>query len=58
MLRKCGVIRLRRPKQSEHEEILIDLYKKKVPINEIAITLKRTENGIKARLRKLGLMDR
>lgn len=39
-----------------HEECLIDLFNKKVPIAEIAVTLKRTESGIRARLKKLGLV--
>jgi hypothetical protein len=42
---------------SEHEEILIDLFNKKVPIREIAVTLKRTEAGILARLKKLGITE-
>lgn len=42
---------------SAHEECLIDLFNKNVPVEEIAITLKRTETGIRARLKKLGLID-
>lgn len=45
------------PWSSEHEEMLIDLYKKQVPVYEIAVTLKRTETGIRARLKKLGIID-
>ena len=40
-----------------HDETLIDLFKKKVPISEIAITLKRTESSIQARIKKLGLSE-
>lgn len=39
------------------EEILIDLFKNDVPVSEIAITLKRTETGIRARLKRLGLIE-
>lgn len=42
---------------SAHEECLIDLFNKNVSVEEIAITLKRTETGIRARLKKLGLID-
>jgi len=45
------------PWSSEHEEMLIDLYKKQVPVYEIAVTLKRTETGIRARLKKIGIID-
>ena len=41
----------------EHNEMLIDLFKKGVSCSEIAITLKRTETGIRARLKRLGLID-
>lgn len=41
----------------EHEEILIDLFNKNVPLYEIAVTLKRTETGILARLKKLGIIE-
>lgn len=40
----------------EHEEILIDLFNKEVPIYEIAVTLKRSELGIRDRLKILGLI--
>lgn len=38
-----------------HDECLADLYKKNVPIGEIAATLKRTQYAIKMRIQKLGL---
>ena len=40
-----------------HEECLVDLFSKNVPISEIAVTLMRTETGIKAKLKKMGLID-
>lgn len=46
-----------KPWSAEHESILVDLFNKQVPVNEIAITLKRTEEGIKARLKKLGIIE-
>ena len=46
-----------RPWSNEHNEMMIDLFKKGVSFSEIAITLKRTEKGIRARLKKLGLID-
>lgn len=45
------------PWTSVQEECLIDLFNKNVPVSEIATTLKRTETGIRARLKKLGLID-
>lgn len=39
------------------EECLVDLFQKNVPVFEIAVTLKRTSNGIRARLKKLGLIS-
>lgn len=41
----------------EHDECLADLYKKKVPMSEIAITLKRSTSAVRGRLKRLGLMD-
>ncbi len=41
----------------EHDECLIDLFKKEVPVTEIAVTLKRSETGIRSRLKKLGLIE-
>ena len=40
-----------------HEECLVDLFSKDVPVSEIAVTLKRTETGIRAKLKKMGLID-
>ncbi len=45
------------PWTSEQEEMLIDLFRKNVPIAEIADTLKRTRAGIRARLEKRGLIQ-
>ena len=45
------------PWTNTHDETLIDLYRKNVPISEIAITLKRTTSGIRGRLKKLGLIE-
>lgn len=42
------------PWSDEHTEILIDLFRKEVPLQEIAVTLKRTSESIRARLKKLG----
>ena len=40
-----------------HDECLVDLFNKNVPVGEIAVTLKRSEEGIRARLKKLGLIN-
>jgi len=40
-----------------HEECLVDLFNKNVPVSEIAVTLMRTETGIRAKLKKMGLID-
>lgn len=40
-----------------HDECLIDLYGKGVPVSEIAVTLKRTVTGIRARLKRLGVIE-
>lgn len=45
------------PWTSNYDDVLIDLFHKNVPISEIAVTLKRTESGIQARLKKLGFID-
>lgn len=47
-----------RPWTSEHEECLIDLYKKGVPLSEIAITLKRKTSSVRGRLKKLGVIEK
>lgn len=39
------------------EECLIELFNKNVPVSEIAVTLTRTETGVRARLKKLGLIE-
>lgn len=46
------------PWTTTHDEILTDLFRKQVPVKEIAVTLKRTETGIRSRLKKLGLIER
>ena len=45
------------PWTNTDEERLVDLFQKNNPVSEIAITLKRTESGIRARLKKLGLIE-
>lgn len=40
-----------------HEECLVDLFQKNVPISEIAATLSRTETGIRDKLKKMGLIE-
>lgn len=40
-----------------HDECLIDLFEKNVSVSEIAVTLKRTEGGVRARLKRLGLIE-
>ena len=46
------------PWTSNYDEALTDLFKKNVPVSEIAITLKRTENAIRVRLKKLGFIEK
>ncbi len=46
-----------RPWTEAHEECLVDLFKKNIPVSEIASTLKRTNGGIRSRLKKLGLIE-
>lgn len=41
-----------------YDEALIDLFKKHVPVSEIAVTLKRSEGGVRARLKRLGLIEK
>lgn len=43
------------PWTAEHDSCLMNLYAKGVPINEIAITLKRNSESIRSRLKKLNL---
>lgn len=45
------------PWTKEHDDCLIGLYKKSVPMSEIAITLKRSTSAIRGRLKKLGFID-
>ena len=42
------------PWMKDHDDCLIDLYKKSVPVSEIAITLKRSASAVRGRLKKLG----
>lgn len=42
------------PWAKEHDDCLVDLYKKSVPMSEIAITLKRSTSAVRGRLKKLG----
>lgn len=44
------------PWTSTQEECLVDLFRKNASVDEIAITLKRSTAGIRARLKKLGLI--
>ncbi len=46
------------PWEKAHDDCLIDLYQKSVPIDEIAVTLKRSASAIRKRLKKLGLDSR
>ena len=41
-----------------HEECLIELFNKNVPVSEIAVTLMRTETGVREQLKKLGLIEK
>ena len=41
-----------------YDETLIDLFKKNVPVSEIAVTLKRSEGGVRARLKRLSLIEK
>ena len=43
------------PWTDNYDEVLTDLFNKRVPLSEIAITLKRTENEVIARLKCLGV---
>lgn len=45
------------PWTKEHDGFLIDLYKKSVPLSEIAITLKRSTSAVRGRLKKLGIVN-
>lgn len=41
----------------DEEQLLIEMYNSKITKKEICDTLKRTENGLAARLLKLGIID-
>ena len=45
------------PWTPEHDHCLLDLHQKGVPVNEIAITLKRNSGAVRARLKKLGIAE-
>ena len=45
------------PWTQSQEECLIELFNKNVPVSEIAVTLMRTETGVRARLKKLRLIE-
>lgn len=42
---------------SDEDEYLTDLFRKNVTVSEIAETLKRTETGIRSRLKRLGIIE-
>lgn len=46
-----------RPWTEAHDESLADLFGRHTPIPEIAFVLKRTESGIRSRLKKQGLLN-
>ena len=41
----------------EHDNCLMDLYRKGTPISEIAVTLKRNSGAVRKRLQKLGITE-
>ena len=45
------------PWSPEHDRCLLDLHQKGVPVNEIAVTLKRGSGAVRARLKKLGITE-
>lgn len=45
------------PWSKEHQACLVELFQKGVPVTEIATTLQRTTGGIRARLKRLGLIE-
>lgn len=45
------------PWRREHDDRLLDLYNKSVPLREIAIELKRSTSAVRSRLKKLGIAD-
>lgn len=46
------------PWSTLHDECLVDLFSKGVPLGEIAITLKRSTSSIRSRLKKLGVIQK
>ena len=46
-----------RPWTEIHDERLIEMFNKGVPVAEIAFTLNRTEGGVQARLKRLGVIE-
>ena len=45
------------PWSPEHDRCLLDLHQKGVPVNEIAVTLKRGSGAVRSRLKKLGITE-
>lgn len=45
------------PWTTDQEKLLMDLFQKRIPVKEIAASLKRTEEGVRSRLKKLGLIS-
>ena len=45
------------PWSPEHDRCLLDLHQKGVPVNEIAVTLKRGSGAVRSRLKKLGIAE-
>lgn len=46
-----------KPWKSDQDECLVDLFQKNASVAEIAVALKRTPVGIRARLKRLGLIE-
>lgn len=46
------------PWSQAHDDCLADLFRKGVPVNEIAVTLKRSTTSVQSRLKKLGLKEK
>ena len=45
------------PWSPELDRCLLDLHQKGVPVNEIAVTLKRGSGAVRSRLKKLGITE-
>ena len=56
-LQKADCIIVLGCKNIELVDVAVDLFNKNVPVSGIAATLMRTETGIRARLKKMGLID-